>query len=67
MINLIGCSKENFLKLLSMMEYKYEKLQETGEEYFSYAPKNLKKSKQKISYKLRKNTPFAILSNLSLK
>lgn len=67
MINLIGCSKENFLKLLSMMEYKYEKLKKTDEEYFSYAPKNLKRGKQKTSYKLRKNTPFAILSNLSLK
>ena len=36
MINLVGCSKENFFKLLELMEYKPKKGEKTSEELFIY-------------------------------
>ena len=39
MINLIGCSKENFFKLLKLMEYKSKN---KNEEFFTYKPKLIK-------------------------
>ena len=43
MINLIGCSKENFFKLLELMEYKSKK--NIKEEFFVYKPKLTKNKK----------------------
>ena len=60
MINLIGCSKENFSKLLELMEYK--KKLKNKEEFFIYKPKFLKKIKNKKSCK--KDNPFDKLSEL---
>ncbi len=62
MLNLLGCSKDNFKKLLKRMNYKiYEKDDET---YFKYVPiKNLKKITPK---KISKESPFKILKNLNL-
>ena len=34
MINLIGCSKENFFKLLELMEYKPKKIEDSKEDFF---------------------------------
>ena len=46
MINLIGCSKENFYKLLELMQYKRAKIKQNNEEYFQYKPKKMKDSKE---------------------
>ncbi|RZO48020.1 MAG: helicase [Candidatus Pelagibacterales bacterium] len=59
MINLIGCSKENFFKLLELMEYKSKKNEK--EEFFVYKPKQTKDKKSK---EISKNNPFEKLSEL---
>ena len=60
MINLIGCSKENFLKLLELMQYKPKKVGDNKEEFFIYKPKFVKSKSQKIS----KDNAFGKLSEL---
>ena len=65
MINLIGCNRENFINLLNIMNYKYEKIKKNNEEYFTYKPK--KYHKIKTSSKIIKNNPFNVLSNVSFK
>ena len=62
MLNLLGCSKDNFKKLIQKMNYKiYEKNEDL---YFRYMPKkNLKKNNRK---KIIKENPFRILKNLNL-
>ena len=64
MINLIGCNKENFFKLLKLMQYKNKKIQNNKEEFFIYQPKFLKSKKSKITKKVNKNSPFDKLSEL---
>ena len=64
MINLIGCNKENFFKLLKLMQYKNKKIQNNKEEFFIYQPKFLKSKKDKITKKVNKNSPFDKLSEL---
>ena len=59
MINLIGCSKENFFKLLELMEYKSKK--NIKEEFFIYKPKLTKNKKLE---QISKNSPFKKLSEL---
>ena len=62
MINLIGCSKENFFKLLELMEYRSKKSKKEKEEFFVYTPKL---TKNKIKYqKTSRNNPFEKLSEL---
>ena len=61
MMNLLGCSKENFYKVLELMDYKREK---RDEDIFCY--KGSKKIK-KIKFFKRKNNPFQKLSSLNLK
>ncbi len=62
MLNLLGCSKDNFKKLLKKMSYKiFEKDDET---FFKYNPnKKFKKIAQK---KISNENPFKILKNLNL-
>ena len=60
MINLIGCSKENFLKLLELMQYKPKKVGDNKEEFFIYKPKFVKSKSQKIN----KENAFGKLSEL---
>ena len=63
MLNLLGCSKENFKKLLQKMGYKvFDKNENT---FFTYNPtKKIRKiSKQKTS----SENPFKILKNLNLR
>ena len=64
MLNLLGCSKENFLKLIKKMSYSsYAKNEET---YFKYAP--IKNSKKQFSSKvLKKENPFSVLKNINFK
>ena len=64
MLNLLGCNKENFIKLLRKMNYKtYEKDKEV---YFKYMP--IKKSfiKNKKNIKLN-DSPFGKLVHLNIK
>ena len=64
MLNLLGCSKENFLKLIKKMNYSsYSKNDET---YFKYAPtrNNRKQFSPKI---IKKENPFSILKNINFK
>ena len=62
MLNLLGCSKDDFKKLIKKMSYKiYEKNEEL---YFRYIPqKNFKKTDRKKT--IREN-PFKVLKNLNL-
>jgi ATP-dependent RNA helicase SUPV3L1/SUV3 len=61
MINLIGCTKENFFKLLKLMEYYPKK---DKDEFFVYKPKFNKNKIDKNSKKPSKNNPFSKLSEL---
>ena len=64
MLNLLGCSKNNFIKLIQKMNYKT--FEENNEFYFKYAP-----TKQKIKKFINKNqetdNPFNILKNINFK
>ena len=64
MLNLLGCSKDNFKKLLKKMNYKiYEK---EDEFYIKYTPlrKKTSKTEDKKDYS---NNPFSVLSQLNIK
>ena len=62
MINLLGCTKENFYKLLELMNYKKTKETDT---YF-FIGENAK-SKKKLINKKPLNTPFKKLLSLNIK
>ena len=64
MINLIGCNKENFFKLMELMLYKRKIIKENKEEYFIYQPKYKKDKKGKTVKKTNKHSPFDKLSEL---
>jgi len=64
MINLIGCSKENFYKLLELMNYTHAKKDGNEEIFFKYKPKNITSKKSKFAKKIKKNNPFEKLSEL---
>ncbi len=63
MLNLLGCTKENFLKLIKKMDYSF--YQKNDQTYFKYSPmKNFKKS---FSSKTQiKENPFSVLKNIKL-
>ena len=68
MINLIGCSKENFFKLLELMQYKSKKNRDNvNDDFFTYKPKFIKNKVKKDDKKLNKNSPFDKLSELRLR
>ena len=63
MINLLGCTKVNFLKLMVYMGYIYE--EKNNEIYLQYKP-----FRKKIYAKIKKDSrkddnPFKILSNVN--
>ncbi len=61
MLNLLGCSKDNFKQLLKIMSYKV--IEKENEVFFKYMPK------KKIKIEVKKNNkenPFKILKNLNL-
>ena len=60
MLNLLGCSKENFKKLIKNMGYKISEKED--EVYFRYIPK---KRPKKIDKKTVKENPFGVLKNLN--
>ncbi len=61
MINLLGCSKDNFKKLLSSMNYKVKEREK--EIFFKYFPK---KNYNKSNNKILKESPFVVLKDLNL-
>ena len=64
MLNLLGCNKENFIKLIKKMNYK--SVEKKNKVYFKYFPvKN--KNYENNSNKTNKNSPFNILKELSIK
>ena len=63
MLNLLGCSKDNFKKLLQKMGYKiFDKENET---FFKYTP--IKKFKRNSIKKIDSENPFRVLKNLNLR
>ena len=61
MMNLLGCSKENFYKLMTYMNYKKDKAVDT------YIFKGEKKKKEKIIRFDKKENPFNKLLTLNIK
>ena len=64
MMNLIGCNKENFHKLLGLMHYKNKPVGTNKEEFFFYKPQYNKIKNKKDAKKTDKNSPFDKLSEL---
>ena len=62
MLNLLGCNKENFKKLIKKMNYKI--IEKNEEIFFKYLPK--KKFKKPFDKKVKKENPFGVLKNLNL-
>ena len=61
MLNLLGCTKENFKRLIEKMNYKTQ--EKNNEIYFRYNPKqNIRKTFKKLN---STNSPFKILKNLN--
>ncbi len=64
MLNLLGCSKDNFLKLIRKMNYKTS--EKNNEFYFKYVPVK-QKVKKSINNVKRSDNPFNVLKNISFK
>ena len=62
MLNLLGCSKDNFVNLLKKMNYSIN--EKDNEIFFKYTPN--KKRKKFIKNVTTKENPFQILKNLNL-
>ena len=62
MMNLLGCTKENFYKLIDLMNYK--KTKDTDTYYFSG---DTKQKKEKIIINKNKTNPFSKLLTLNIK
>ena len=62
MINLIGCNKESFFKLLELMHYKPKNTNQNKYELFIYQPE--RKKNKKTSKKSSKSSAFDKLSEL---
>ena len=65
MMNLLGCTKENFLKLIESMNYKIERSDNDGEIFFKYMPKKVKNKKFSVKEKIKDDSPFNILTNIT--
>jgi len=64
MINLVGCSKENFFKLLELMRYKRHIDSKTKEESFIYSHNNKKRNEKKFVKNRANNSAFSKLSEI---
>ena len=63
MLNLLGCNKENFIKLLNKMNYKtFEKQKDL---YFKYLPSKKVFKKKNVNKEIKDN-PFQVLKQLNL-
>ena len=65
MLNLLGCSKDNFIKLIKKMSYKT--FEENNEIYFKYAPTKQKKMRKTINKIPENDNPFNVLKNINFK
>ena len=64
MLNLLGCGKEDFLKLIKKMNY--SSFSKNEDIYFKYIPS--KSNKKQFSTKvIKKENPFSILKNIDFK
>ena len=64
MLNLLGCGKEDFLKLIKKMNY--TSFSKNEEIYFKYSP--LKNNKKQFSPKvIKRENPFNVLKNINFK
>ena len=64
MLNLLGCSEDNFLKLIKKMNYKsYQKENKLYFKYFPAKRKIFKTNKQNLN----KDNPFNILKEFNIK
>ena len=63
MLNLLGCSKENFLKLIKKMNYNVSL--ENDKYFFKYSPG--KKTNKLTKSKFQSDNPFAALKQLNIK
>ena len=61
MLNLLGCSKDNFKKLIKSMNYKI--VEKNNDLFFKYIPK--KNNKKNFNKKNIKESPFGVLKNLN--
>ena len=61
MLNLLGCSKENFKKLIEKMNYKT--LERDKDIYFRYSPQ--KQIKKPFKKTVSINNPFKVLKNFN--
>ena len=62
-LNLLGCSKENFISLIKFMNYKsFEKENNT---YIKYMPKRMKKINKLRN--IKSDNPFGVLNKISFK
>ena len=63
MLNLLGCNKENFIKLLNKMNYQtFEKEKDL---YFKYLPSKKVFKKKNVNREIKDN-PFKVLKQLNL-
>ena len=62
MLNLLGCSKDNFKKLIKIMNYKVVEIND--EIFFKYMP--IKKIKKTLNKKKSKENPFGVLKSLNI-
>ena len=62
MLNLLGCNKENFKKLLKSMNYRIS--EKNDEIFFKYKPK--KNTRHTFTKSTKKENPFSVLKNLNL-
>ncbi len=63
MLNLLGCSKENFIKFIKFMDYKsYNKENDT---FIKYIPKKIKKVNK--FKKITSGNPFEVLNKINFK
>ena len=67
MLNLLGCSKDNFVKLIKKKNYR--SIEKENKIYFRYFPLKNKNDKynQKNTKKVNKNSPFQVLKELRIK
>ena len=63
MLNLLGCSKENFIKLIKKMNYNVTL--ENDKYFFKYNP--IRKFSKKNKDKIQNDNPFAVLKRLNIK
>jgi ATP-dependent RNA helicase SUPV3L1/SUV3 len=65
MINLLGCNKDNFIKLLELMNYKTKKGEKENEIHFRYMQKKTRSNKKIFKKNKKNNSPFRDLTNVN--